>query len=149
MIFLPGLLCWLRQRRMGCDRPHPPDGAAVHAFAVPGRWVPASRLTQHRRWQLVAGCQVRKMSKYRNVSQLVIFINCHMFSMTNFYLWRHVDSENVHCSSVYWIKPYVPRGEPRRDPSNRRLYEHGIYIYLTLPGLELATCSVASTRCFL
>ena len=27
----------------------------------------------------------------------------------------------------FCVKPYVPR-EPRRDPSNRRLYEHGIYI---------------------
>ena len=26
------------------------------------------------------------------------------------------------------VKPYVPR-EPRRDPSNRRLNEHGIYIW--------------------
>ena len=27
----------------------------------------------------------------------------------------------------FCVKPYVPR-EPRRDPSNRRLNEHGIYI---------------------
>ena len=27
----------------------------------------------------------------------------------------------------FYVKPYVPR-EPRRDPSNRRLNEHGIYI---------------------
>ena len=28
---------------------------------------------------------------------------------------------------VFCVKPYVPR-EPRKDPSNRRLNEHGIYI---------------------
>ena len=30
-------------------------------------------------------------------------------------------------STQFCVKPYVPR-EPRRDPSNRRLNEHGIYI---------------------
>ena len=45
----------------------------------------------------------------------------------------------------FCVKPYVPR-EPRRDSSNRRLNEHGIYIYIytTLPGIELTTCSVPS-----
>ena len=31
-------------------------------------------------------------------------------------------------NTIFCVKPYVPR-EPRRDPSNRRLYEHGIYIW--------------------
>ena len=35
--------------------------------------------------------------------------------------WNHVFLNNS-C-----VKPYVPR-EPRRNPSNRRLNEHGIYI---------------------
>ena len=34
-----------------------------------------------------------------------------------FYIFQH----------NFCVKPYVPR-EPRRDPSNRRLNEHGIYI---------------------
>ena len=48
----------------------------------------------------------------------------------------------------FCIEPYVPR-EPRRDSSNRRLCAHGICIrYPTLPGLELATCTVSSARRF-
>ena len=43
----------------------------------------------------------------------------------------------------FCVKPYVPQ----RDPSNHRLYEHGIwYIYPTLPGIELTTCSIPSAR---
>ena len=40
----------------------------------------------------------------------------------------------------FCVKPFVPR-EPRRDPSNRRVNEHGIYkiIYPTLSEIELTT----------
>ena len=47
---------------------------------------------------------------------------------------RHVWSATPNTShpfkkTQFFIKPYVPR-EPQRDPSNRRLYEHGIYWYI-------------------
>ena len=50
-------------------------------------------------------------------------------------------SSDVSLSLYFCTEPYVPR-VPQRDLSNRRLYEHGMY--RTLPGLELATCSISS-----
>ena len=39
----------------------------------------------------------------------------------------------------FYIKLYEPR-KPQKDPSNQRLYEHGICnMYQTLPGLELSS----------
>ena len=49
----------------------------------------------------------------------------------------------------FCVKPYVPR-EPQRDPSNRRLNEHGIYTYIYIytptvdkrdPPWQVVSCS--------
>ena len=66
---------------------------------------------------------------------LVIALICESSQFVYLVFWHSLFQHN------FYIKPYVPR-EPRRDPSNCRLYEHGICMYPTLPGLELATCSI-------
>ena len=49
---------------------------------------------------------------------------CSILSLKN---WRNEFLFIYFFQHNFCVKPYVPR-EPRRDPSNRRLNEHGIYI---------------------
>ena len=54
-------------------------------------------------------------------------------------------------NTIFVSSHTVPR-EPRRDPSNCRLYEQmnmGYDIYPTQPGIELTTCSIPSAYQFL
>ena len=52
---------------------------------------------------------------------LRLLINLILVSYSNVPLFYFLFKHN------FCVKPYVPR-EPRKDPSNRRLNEHGIYI---------------------
>ena len=61
--------------------------------------------------------------KICNRSSLVLICNCKGISYSN-------ERMGLFFKHNFCVKPYVPR-EPRRDPSNRRLNEHGIYIYIS------------------
>ena len=87
------------------------------------------------------------LMKYENISPYEIFTlwntapifpgidNCLMATNANIYCeWKcHQKYVFFFCfffKHNFCVKPYVPR-EPRRNPSNRRLNEHGIYIRQT------------------